>query len=514
MENNKKSLTALDVYINKAYPISLLATTLACLSAGISYTLNRMRGIFVFTPLYVFFIFVITNIIYLILAAYFIKTGYEDGSVKPGKLRQGKIFLILILFIQFNFILYMAPSQEFWAFSFLFVLITGLLLDTKVVLITMAEISISLIAAWFIRGERLLPAKSDLFVSDMFGRVFCMILTMLFIYLNVYMVSHFLIHAKKDELEKNNERVQNVLDKVKEIAGQLEDASGLLVKTSQSEAASTEELSAISSELIESSSHMLHKTDSSKENLDHLEESSKNMEIQMQDVEQIAKELMDKSSSSQQALNNLMSMSGEVEQSTKQARTVTDKLLSETAEIGETLNLINEIAESTNLLALNASIEAARAGEAGKGFAVVAQEVGQLAAGTKNSLQNVNNIIVRVQTGADNVSRFINENAAQVQKQNQVVVETVEAIHEMMEQLKSTVSAVEQAVETGVVQTQVIRETVSINEDIAADIKQENEEFNNIADMLKNNVEEIKTMTIQVDTINTMVTELESLLES
>lgn len=514
MENNKKSLTALDVYINKAYPISLLATTLACLSAGISYTLNRMRGIFVFTPLYVFFIFDITNIIYLILAAYFIKTGYEDGSVKPGKLRQGKIFLILILFIQFNFILYMAPSQEFWAFSFLFVLITGLLLDTKVVLITMAEISISLIAAWFIRGERLLPAKSDLFVSDMFGRVFCMILTMLFIYLNVYMVSHFLIHAKKDELEKNNERVQNVLDKVKEIAGQLEDASGLLVKTSQSEAASTEELSAISSELIESSSHMLHKTDSSKENLDHLEESSKNMEIQMQDVEQIAKELMDKSSSSQQALNNLMSMSGEVEQSTKQARTVTDKLLSETVEIGETLNLINEIAESTNLLALNASIEAARAGEAGKGFAVVAQEVGQLAAGTKNSLQNVNNIIVRVQTGADNVSRFINENAAQVQKQNQVVVETVEAIHEMMEQLKSTVSAVEQAVETGVVQKQVIRETVSINEDIAADIKQENEEFNNIADMLKNNVEEIKTMTIQVDTINTMVTELESLLES
>ena len=93
-------------------------------------------------------------------------------------------------------------------------------------------------------------------------------------------------------------------------------------------------------------------------------------------------------------------------------------------------------------------------------------------------------------------------------------METVEAIHEMMEQLKSTVSAVEQAVETGVVQKQVIRETVSINEDIAADIKQENEEFNNIADMLKNNVEEIKTMTIQVDTINTMVTELESLLES
>lgn len=513
MENNKKNLTALDVYINKVYPITLLSITLACLCAGIGLTLNRLKGIFSYTPLYVFFIFDLTDIIYLLFAVYFIKTGYENGTVKPSKIKQAKIFLSIILLIQFNFILYMAPSQEFWAFSFLFTVVTGLLLDTRVVTVTMAEIIVSLITAWIMKGENLLPVRDELFASNIAARILCLGFTMFFIYLNTYMVSRFLIHAKKDELEKNNERVQNVLDKVKEIAGQLEEASSLLLKTSQSEADSTEELSSISEELIESSSHMLNKTDSSKENLDRLEESSKNMEVQMQDVEQIAKGLMDMSSSSQQALNNLMSMSGEVEQSTKQARTVTDKLLMETGEIGETLNLINEIAESTNLLALNASIEAARAGEAGKGFAVVAQEVGQLAAGTKNSLQNVNNIIVRVQTGANNVSKFINENAAQVQKQNQVVVETVEAIHQMMEQLKSTVTAVEQAVETGVVQKQVIRETVSINEDIAADIKQENEEFNHIADMLQNNVGEIKTMTSQVNTINTMVTELESLLE-
>lgn len=163
MENNQKSLTALDVYINKVYPITLLSSTLACLSAGISYTLNRMRGIFEFTPLFVFFIFDITNIIYLLIAAYLIKTGYENGSVKPSKLRHGKIFLILVMFIQFNFILYMAPSQEFWAYSFLFILVTGLLLDTKIVLITIGEITVSLFAAWLIRGERLLPPQKRTF---------------------------------------------------------------------------------------------------------------------------------------------------------------------------------------------------------------------------------------------------------------------------------------------------------------------------------------------------------------
>lgn len=513
MESNKNNLTALDVYINKVYPITLLATTLACLSAGVSYTISRTQGIFSFTPLYVFFIFDFTNIAYLLAAVYLIRTGYENGTVKPAKLKQSKIFLVAVMLIQYNFILYMAPSKEFWAFAFLFTLVTGLLLDRRMVLVTMAGILVSMIAAWFIDGEELLPVKDELFFSNMTGRMICIVLTMLFIYLNVYMVSHFLIYAKKDELEKNNERVQNVLEKVRKIAGQLEEASNLLVKTSQAESESTEELSAISQDLIQSSTDMMNKTEISKDNLAQLEDCSREMEAQMQNVEQITKELVDMSASSRQALKNLIDMSSEVDQSTNQARSVTDKLLVETAEIGETLNLINEIAESINLLALNASIEAARAGEAGKGFSVVAQEVGKLAAGTKDSLQNVNNVILRVQNGADNVSKFINENAAQVQKQNQVIIETVDAIKQVMEQLRASVKAVEQAVETGITQKQVIRETVSINDDITADIRQENDEFNSIAKMLQNNVSEIKIMTSQVDTINTMVTELEDLLE-
>ena len=236
MENNKKNLTALDVYINKVYPITLLSITLTCLCAGVGLTLNRLKGIFSYTPLYVFFIFDLTNIIYLLFAVYFIKTGYENGTVKPSKIKQAKIFLSLILLIQFNFILYMAPSQEFWAFSFLFTVVTALLLDTRVVTVTMAEIIVSLITAWIMKGENLLPVRDELFASNIADRILCLGFTMFFIYLNTYMVSRFLIHAKKDELEKNNERVQNVLDKVKEIAGQLEEASSLLLKTSQSEA--------------------------------------------------------------------------------------------------------------------------------------------------------------------------------------------------------------------------------------------------------------------------------------
>lgn len=258
---------------------------------------------------------------------------------------------------------------------------------------------------------------------------------------------------------------------------------------------------------------MMKKAERSKENLAHLEDSSQNMESKMQDVEQITKELVDMSVSNEQALNNLMKMSNEVEKSNYQMREVTNKLLAETGEIGETLVIINEIAESTNLLALNASIEAARAGEAGKGFAVVAQEVGKLAVSTKTSLQNVNDVIIRVQTGANDVSRFMDENAEQLKKQNDVIVETVEGIRKMIEGLKNSVAAVEQASEMRLAQSQVIVETVSINEDIAGGIQMENQEFSNIASMVQNNTKEIMTISNQVDTINKMVSELEMLLE-
>lgn len=247
--------------------------------------------------------------------------------------------------------------------------------------------------------------------------------------------------------------------------------------TAQSESASTEQLFAISENLLEHSGQMIDKSEQSRKNLMNLEESSRNMELKMQDVNRISKELTDISVSNGQSLNHLMGMSQDVEKSTGKTKEVTDKLLTESGEIGATLDIINEIAESINLLALNASIEAARAGEAGRGFAVVAQEVGRLADNTKESLQKVGEVVSRVQMGTHNVSEFMSQNAQQLLNQNRVIQETVE-----------------------------------INEDIAGRIQSENEEFTNIASMVQSSREEIMELSGQVDTINSMVEELEKLL--
>lgn len=118
-----------------------------------------------------------------------------------------------------------------------------------------------------------------------------------------------------------------------------------------------------------------------------------------------------------------------VEEAGKTTETVQD--MAQMAEkVGEVISLINDIAEQTNLLALNATIEAARAGEAGKGFAVVASEVKNLATQTAKATEEISSHISGMQEVTGNTTRAIKGISATVNQVNDISTSIAAAVEE------------------------------------------------------------------------------------
>ena len=265
---NKKK-TSVEVYLSTVFKWGLIILVCACMCATVMFNTEKMFGLYPAVPWLATIGLGIMDVIFFITAIVIIRTSFDkEGYLLEGRLKVGKIFSVVILVLQWNYLLYMLPSRTFWGFLFFFLILIAFFLDIKLLLAGGLACMVSLFIGWFIKGTDLLPVKDELFLADIIMCLVALVLSLTGLIIFIFFVAHFLVNAKKDELEKNNEHVTNVLATVRELSDKLHTAGVALSQISGNESASAQELAATSEQLAVGSNLLSSKTDESMLNLE------------------------------------------------------------------------------------------------------------------------------------------------------------------------------------------------------------------------------------------------------
>ena len=203
-------------------------------------------------------------------------------------------------------------------------------------------------------------------------------------------------------------------------------------------------------------------------------EITKRVQQAVNSIQQTSKLIHESSSNAEVVSSQVQSMSETVSETAQNVQYLTDRY----SEIESMVNIIQGIADQTNLLSLNASIEAARAGEHGKGFAVVANEVKNLSELTKSSAEDIRiqigefkqithhvladmkNSTEQVTSGAKQV-KWISEELAHVLTETVQVMEDVQGVEAITSKMGITAKDVRAAITKSDVAGQRVAQSTS-----------------------------------------------------
>ena len=244
----------------------------------------------------------------------------------------------------------------------------------------------------------------------------------------------------KDEIAKASEAINKFIEKVRVLIAQAKDISN--------------ENSSIANELSSTSVQTGRGVENSSKIVQSAGKDCAQIQSYMKDSIEVAKggkdDLQKALTYVDETLNTISNLSSEIAQTSDIENQMAGKIeqLSRDAEqVKSVLVVINDIADQTNLLALNAAIEAARAGEHGRGFAVVADEVRKLAERTQKSLTEINATINVIVQAINESSEQMSINSKQISELTGVANNAQNTIRDMSDIMRSAIGLSDKTIE-------------------------------------------------------------------
>ncbi len=262
--------------------------------------------------------------------------------------------------------------------------------------------------------------------------------------------------AMKDIAEGEGDLTQRLTVKSKDEVGQLAGAfntfmdkiQGLVAEVAGSVtqlASAAEQMSVITSETSHGVSQQQRETDQVATAMNEMSATAQEMARNATEAANSAHAADSETRTGQKVVSDTVDAINALAEEVEHAGNVIQKVEQDSENIGTVLYVIKDIAEQTNLLALNAAIEAARAGEQGRGFAVVADEVRTLASRTQESTEEIQSMIEQLQAGTRSAVEVMTESreraqagvaqAAQTGSSLQSIAQSVNMINEMNTQI-------------------------------------------------------------------------------
>lgn len=232
----------------------------------------------------------------------------------------------------------------------------------------------------------------------------------------LYALSNMVVH-----LRRIVEAISVNANQIAAASEQLSASSDSIAAASQSQSASASSMAASVEEMTVSISHVSSSAGD-----------ARNMAERSGQVSREGKQIID------QMVRNIREMAGSVSESAGVVR----QLGGHSRDISSVVGIIKEVADQTNLLALNAAIEAARAGEQGRGFAVVADEVRKLAERTSHSTQDIAAIVGLITSGTDQAVLRMEQQVGAVESSVELAAKAGDAVDLIESSSAEVVSAI------------------------------------------------------------------------